>query len=140
MKRKIARPKDVKWLKKRARRIVRKGRAIYGGYYEINAREMYLAWRHEDQLFRNGRGSVTEALHDGVAEWAMDNDTLLELSMDGIEIVGVVVRDKGTLYLTTVETFRNKGVFRDYSDRGGAIQLYLNIEHFRTFTEDKIAA
>lgn len=118
-------------LRKKAKRLIRKGRRIYGGVYALGAgTDVYLAWRKNAEVFRCGRKTITEAITDGVAEWAIDYDTLLELRNAKIVWAGVVLKETGDIYLTSLEKFFTLGKMRNYDSRGGALQKYLPISEF----------
>lgn len=110
-----------------------RGRRIYGGVYELaDGREVYLAWRKQEEIFRAGKKTVSDAVSESVASWAIDDETLLKLRREGVQIVGVLVRDTGDLYITTLSKFFTPGVAKvmDYESRGGALQRYLPLTEF----------
>jgi hypothetical protein len=123
-------------LKKKAKRLVRGGRTgrrLYGGIYEMSdGREVYLAFRHRKEIFRSGEKSVSAAADKGIACWAVDYDTLLELRREQVFLVGVYVRDEEEFYITSWNSFfdETKATVMNYDARGGALQKYLPIQHF----------
>lgn len=117
--------------------IETKGKRKYGGWYRLpTGSEVYMAWRNERDIFRAGKPTTSEALREGVACWALDEELLLKLRSKGIRFVGVWLKDTDDRYLTTVETFfdRTKAKILDYSVRGGSLQRYLPLEFFRAET------
>jgi len=120
-------------LRKKAKRLIRNGRRIYGAIYELpSGHQVYLAWRTQSEIFRGGELTNSDALVKHKAAWALDNDTLLDLRREGITIVGVYVKDTGDKYITHIANFfdRSKSKVMNYESRGGALQSYLPLENF----------
>ncbi len=123
-------------LKKRAKRLIRGGRTgrrLYGGIYELSdGTQVYLAYRNRKEIFRSGEKSVSAASDKGIACWAIDYDTLLEMRREQIFLIGVYVRDEEEIYLTNYDSFfdETKATVMNYDSRGGALQKYLPIQHF----------
>ncbi|WP_274869555.1 hypothetical protein [Phaeobacter gallaeciensis] len=123
-------------MKKQAKRLIRGGRSgrrIYGGIYELSdGKEVYLAFRQRKEIFRSGEKNVSSAADKGIACWAIDYDTLLDMRNNQVFLIGVYVRDEGDIYLTHYDNFFDdrKATVRNYESRGGALQKYLPIQHF----------
>jgi len=112
---------------------VRKGRRIYGGVYELSdGREVYLAWRKQSEIFRSGERTTSDAFVKGTAAWALDDETLLNLRLEGIELVGVLVKETLDIYLTHISNFfdQTKAKVLNYEARGGALQRCLPVTFF----------
>lgn len=121
-------------MRKNAKRLVRNGRRIYGAIYELgDRREVYLAWRKHEEIYRSGKKSISDAIADNTACWAIDEDTLIRLRTEGVYLVGVAVKETGDIYLTSLWTFldRTRAKVLNYESRGGALQRYLPISEFR---------
>lgn len=121
-------------MRKNAKRLVRNGRRIYGAIYELHdRREVYLAWRKHEEIYRSGKKSVSDAIAEGSACWAIDDDTLIRLRTEGVGIVGVAVKETGDIYITSLATYldRTKAKVLNYDSRGGALQRYLPLSEFR---------
>lgn len=119
---------------KKAKRIVRRGRRIYGAVFELSdGREVYLARRRQAEVFRSGEKTNSDAFAAGKAAWALDDETLLNLRMEGIAICGVFVKETGDIYLTDTANYFDKAKAKvmNYEARGGALQRYLPTTHFR---------
>lgn len=114
---------------------VKKGRRLYGGVHTVKAsgRTCYLAYRRQGEIFRSGKPSISEAIREGVACWAIDDETLLEMRAKGVPFIGVLVRETGDLYMTRLETFWDKTKVKllNYETRGGARQRYLPLQFFK---------
>lgn len=95
-----------------------------------DGREVYLAWCKQEEIFRSGEKTVSDALRAGKAQWAIDYDTLIRMRTEGVYIVGILVKETGDIFLTTLKRFIEKGKVLDYSGRGGALQRYLPISDF----------
>lgn len=128
--------KEFNRLKKKAKRLVkggRTGRRLYGGIFELsNGRQVYLAFRHRREIFRSGEKNISEACDKGIACWAIDYDTLLEMRREQVMLIGVYVRDDDEIYLTHYDNFfdETKATVMNYDARGGSLQKYLPLQHF----------
>ena len=120
----IKRGKDVE--------VVRKGRRVLGGIYNLGGVKAYFAYRKQKDIFRGGEKTIAEAVAKGVACWAIDDETLLMLRANAIGVVGVMVSDTGDRYVTKTANFfdKTKASLLNYEARGGALQRYLPIQHF----------
>jgi hypothetical protein len=113
---------------------VKKGRRIYGGIYEMpDGRRVYLAYRSRKEIFRSGEDCISDAVREGKACWAIDDATLLMLRARKIEFCGVRMKETGDKWLTRTEHFFNRDLatIKNYTGRGGALQRYLPLQHFR---------
>lgn len=113
----------------------RHGRRLLGHVCTLDSGELiYLARRTHAQIFRSGHISISGAMTDGDAAWAMDEQTLYSMRARGITKIGVRVIDTGDLYLGNLKDFfdHTKAVLRDYTGigRGGSRQRYLGLQHF----------
>lgn len=116
--------------RKDAKRLIRNGRRIYGGIYELpNGKEVYIAFRKQSEMFRGGEKSISDAIQKGCASWAIDNDTLIRLRTEGVYYVGIQTKETGDLYLATLADF-NAAPVLNYESRGGALQRYLPLDKF----------
>lgn len=115
-------------------KVVKNGRRVYGAIYRRadTGREVYLAFRKISEIFRSGAETVSEAIRLGHAAWAIDDDTLRMLRHLNIAVVGVRVNETDKVYLTAIENFFNSGKVMNFTSRGGALQRYLPLQHFRT--------
>lgn len=121
-------------MRKHAKRLIRNGRRIYGGVYDLSdGTEVYLAFRKQAEIYRSGKKTISDAVVEGAACWAVDEDTLIRLRTEGIYMVGIWVRDTGDLYLTSLAKYldRTRAKVLNYEGRGGALQRYLPLSEFR---------
>jgi hypothetical protein len=121
-------------MKLKPKERIKKGRRLYGGIYRLpSGREIYLAYRKQGEIFRSGKANISEAIREGVACWAIDHDTLLQMRAKGIKIVGVFNEEDGDVWLTTLDAFMDPtaATFKNYEARGGALQRYLPLSYFR---------
>lgn len=115
---------------KKATRTVRNGRRIYGGVFRMpNGKEIYFAYRKMSEMFRSGEKFLSDAIALDKASWAIDNDTLLQLRREGVYYVGILVKDTGDTYVTTLGEYFKAPVM-NYTARGGALQRYLPLDRF----------
>lgn len=114
---------------------VKKGRRLYGGLHIVVAsgRRAYIAYRRQGEIFRSGEKSISDAVRKGVACWAIDQETLLEMRAKGVPFIGVLVKETQDLYLTKLDCFfdKDKAKFLNYTAKGGALQSYLPLQFFR---------
>lgn len=114
--------------------LVKKGRRTYGGIYTLpNSVKVYLAHRKEREIWRAGKKTVSEAIQDGSAAWAIDDDTLITIRAQGIKFVGVLVKDSKDVYMTTIDRFFDPSICKvlNFEARGGALQRYLPLTEFQ---------
>lgn len=114
-------------------RLVKRGRRTYGGVYKLSdGREVYLAWRWNKEIYRAGEKCLSTALTLGKASWAIDDETLLNLRISGVALVGVWVKDTGDTYIATLADFLDstKSKIMNFEGRGGALQRYLPLRYF----------
>lgn len=95
-----------------------------------------MAWRKTSEIFRGGKKFLSDAIADGTAAWAIDDETLRDLQLSGVEFVGVWTSDTDDKYLTTLDAFldRKKAQILNYETRGGALQRYLPLSCFSVIT------
>lgn len=113
---------------------LRKGRRLYGAFYVFeDGRKVYLAYRKHSDIYRAGCKSISQAMRDGVASWAIDVDTIMEARARGVTAIGVLVRDTGDIYLARLADFMDstKTNVMNFSRRGGSLQRFLPLEHWR---------
>ncbi len=111
----------------------KKGRRTYGAYYtNPDGTRFYMAWRRTKEIFRYGEKDISTAIRSGKAAWALDEETLIDLRAAGIKFVGVIDRDTGDKYMTVLDLFFNPAAqVMNYAGRGGSLQRYLPLQHFR---------
>lgn len=111
-------------------------RILYGQIHTLDTGvKLYLARRKHREIFRSGRSSISGAMTDAVAAWAIDEKLLFGLRVKGITFVGVDVIDTGDRYVTRLSTWfdRKTSALRDYTGigRGGSRQRYVHLQHFQ---------
>lgn len=124
-------------------KLVKRGRRTYGAIYLMphTGAKVYFAWRKQAEIFRAGKPTTSEALREGTACWALDDETLIDLKAQGVELVGVWCKDTDDRYMTKLSLFmdRTKAKVLDYNARGGSLQRYLPLQYFAKRTgETKI--
>lgn len=113
---------------------LRKGRRLYGGFHTFeDGRRLYVAYRKHNEIYRGRKKSISEALRDGTAAWAIDVDTLAEVKARGIDAVAVRVKESGDLYITRLANFYDpeKVLVLNFASRGGSLQRFLPLEHWK---------
>lgn len=119
--------------------LVRKGRRLYGAYYQTSTSLIYIAYRKPKDLFKDTRGefiTLTEAMQDDKACWAIDESTLREARRRGCKFIGFWMRKINWVFLAPIEYFfdPHKYFSRNYSGKGGELQRYLPIRYFKTIS------
>lgn len=96
--------------------------------------KVYMARRKHREIFRSGKGSISGAMSEEVAAWAIDEDLLIKLRTKGVLKVGISVLDTGDQYVTDLKTFFNvkTSKLKDYTGigKGGSRQRYVPLQHF----------
>jgi hypothetical protein len=113
---------------------VKRGRRHYGAIYIWpDGLKVYMAHRRIREVFRAGEPSIAAAIDKGVAAWALDEETLIQMRAQGIRYAGVMVRETGERFLTDLSWFfdKKKAKVLNYETRGGALQRYLPLQYFR---------
>lgn len=116
------------WLNKRGRSVIG---AIYAS--SVSGDLYYVARRWHDEIYCCGLPNISAAIAAGLAEWAIDYDDLLELRFRGVKILSIAERERdGAIYAIRLEECFDpaKYKFRNFEDRGGARQHYINLKHF----------
>lgn len=124
--------------------LVRKGKRVYGAFFELSSAPVYCAFRTPGDIFKTVREgsnkfkSISEALKDETAAWAIDDDHLQMARRRGCKNIAVWVRKLNWLFITPIENFfdRTKYQRRDYGGRGGSDQRYLPVHHFRQLSRE----
>lgn len=111
--------------------LYRKGRRLYGAWGVTDKGvPFYLAIRRHGEYYRQGAATLSEAMRDGRAAWALDDETIINMRARKVRMVGVIVRDTFDCYVTPVESFfdAKKRKFIDYTSKGGSLQRFLPLE------------
>lgn len=112
----------------------RHNRRNYGIIYTTpSGRKAYLATRKHEEIFRAGEKTIADARRKGVASWAIDEDTLIYMRALGVQFIGVHCKTTGAKYLTSLGHFYDRSLVQilNFAARGGALQRYMPLQHFR---------
>jgi hypothetical protein len=113
-----------------AKRLIRKGRRITGGIYDLdNGKEIYVAYRKQSDMIREGEKSLSDAIQKKKAAWAVDNDTLIRLRTEGIYLLGIQTKETGDLYVATLGDFLAAPVSSS-NRRNVGLQRQLTLDKF----------
>lgn len=94
--------------------------------------DVYLAWYKQSQMFKNEEKTNSEALSKHTAGWALEYDLLLKLKRQGVNVVGVYVRDTGDKYITKLDNFFGSNAKSIQArNKAGTLLRCLTIDHFR---------
>jgi len=98
-----------------------------------NGTQVYLAYRRLGEIFRAGKKNISEAIREGVAAWAIDEETLRDRRVEGIKVVGVLCKESDDIWLAPIDKFFDTSHARimNYESRGGALQRYLPLKEFK---------
>jgi hypothetical protein len=114
--------------------LIKKGRRRYGGVYTLpSGTKVYLAYRNLREIYRSGKPTISEAVRDGTACWAIDEEHIQKMRLQDVPYVGVLVRDTKDIFLTKLTTFfeRDKIKWHNYEGRGGSHQRLLPLKYFQ---------
>jgi hypothetical protein len=117
--------------------FVSKGKRLYGAFFQLSKAPVYVAFRRPADLFKGTRGkfiTLTQAMQDDTAAWAIDESTLRLAKSKGCTHIGVWIKKLGWVFLTPIENYqdRTKAFSRNYSSKGGELQRYLPLRYFDT--------
>ncbi len=116
-------------------REVRNGRKLYGKYLinKSTGERVYVALRKSSEIFLCGCKTHSEAMRNGVAEWALDDLTLKSARLKNVRVVCVKVVNTDDLYATNISNFFDKSLakIRNYENKNGSLQRYLPLSHFK---------
>ena len=103
---------------------------LYGWLHTLDSGEkIYMARRRHKDIFRCGKETISGAMTEGVASWAIDEDLLVRMRARGVKFIGVKEIDTGDSYIAPVRTWFNPKTsrLRDYTGigRGGSRQRYV---------------
>jgi len=110
-------------------------RILYGHILTLDtSQKIYMARRRHREIFRSGKTTISGAMSEEIAAWAIDEALLVKLRVQGVFFIGVRVIDTGDLYLTRLRTFTDPKTSKmhDYTGvgRGGSRQRYVHLKHF----------
>jgi len=95
-----------------------------------NGSKVYLANRKLGEIFRSGKPSIAEAIRDGVACWAYDEEIVLNMRAAGVSYMGVIVKETGDRFLTPIANlFDPEKMKIKHFDRG-SLQRHLPLQYF----------
>jgi phosphoglucomutase len=121
-------------LKKFLIQNVKKGKRNYGAVYELpSGKKIYIANRKTGDIFRSGKASISNAIRENKACWALDEETILALRSMNVGFIGVTVRETNDFYVTNFKNYLNGDIAKvlNYEGRGGALQRYLPLGYFK---------
>jgi hypothetical protein len=97
-----------------------------------DGRQLYFVYRNLWQVFRFEEKDISAAVRSGRAGWAVSEEDLINCSAKGIVAIGILVRENGDRYLTSIERFNSE---RSTSVEVGKMhrirQRYLPMTEFR---------
>lgn len=95
---------------------------------------VYAARRWHREIFRSGRFTISDAMGEEVASWAIDDALLYKLRAKNVSFIGVRVIDTGDVYLTRIASFFDRRRFKSINyegvGRGGSQQRCVPIQFF----------
>ena len=108
---------------------------LYGWICTMDdGRKAYFARRKHREIYRGGKSSISGAMKEEVAAWAIDETLLMSLRAKSIEFIGVRVEDTGDIYLARMSLYFDRKVFKTIDfigiGRGGSRQRIVPISKF----------
>lgn len=116
----------------------KRGKRIIGVFVSFESgQKLYLAYKTHKQIFRASRKTISDAKDEGVACWAFEVDTLMEVRARGVKYVGVIVRNTREIYLTDYENLYNPHKVKIFNNTGMP-RRYLPLQYFRRRSADAL--
>lgn len=81
---------------------------MYGRIYHFANRDIYLAYQKLEHIARYGEKCSSDAIRKEMAAWSIDEETLTEVRLKGIEWVGIEVKNNGDRYITRLSNFMDR--------------------------------
>jgi hypothetical protein len=92
---------------------VLRGRRVVGRLVTAPGGErFYLAHRKSADLHRYQYKTNSDAARAGEGAWAIEEEILLKMRLDGVKYVGVLLRETMDIWLTTLENFMDRSKAR----------------------------
>jgi len=109
---------------------------LYGWLCDLaDGTKVYLARRRHAEIFRSGRSSISGAMSENAAAWAIDQVMLFNLRAKGVSQIGVRVIDTGDVWLTDISSYFDRKKYKEHNytgvGRGGSLQRYVPLQHFK---------
>ena len=94
---------------------------------------VYVARKLHKDIIRSGEFSVSEAMRKNVACFGIDSETMQLCRIKGVSVIGVRLRDTGSLYLTAIENFYDPSNLKIKTpvSMGRVSQRFLPLDQFR---------
>lgn len=111
----------------------RKGTRLYGAFcYQDNGKHFYVAFRKIKEIYRDKQTTISEALRQGTAGWAIDVETLLMAQSRDCEFLVIKDRKSGSVWTTRLENYQVPGRAQtlDWSRKGSTMQKCLSLTYF----------
>lgn len=103
---------------------------LYGAIVRLNSgKTMYLVLRKREDVFRSGEFNVNSAESKGVAHWAMDESTMLDIRAKKIDFLGVWEYESGDKYISPVAAW-DRAKPMNLETRGRMSQVHLPFSEF----------
>lgn len=106
---------------------IKRGRRRLGAVYAWSKGEVYLAFSTAKDVYRSGEKSNSDAVRAGIACWAIEEEILLKMRSRGLNFVGVLIKDTGEVWVSTISRFRKSPVTNTHITRSSAYKRYLPI-------------
>ncbi|MER9176263.1 hypothetical protein NKH72_22045 [Mesorhizobium sp. M0955] len=120
---------------------VKEGGRLYGFIYKRpDGTHFYMALRKQEQTFRDGAKTVSHAVRDKQACWAIDVETIKMLRRREILDLAILNTTNGDLWISDVPTFEAAPI-RNYEGigaKGGARQHYLPTTAIQSYIVGKV--
>lgn len=109
---------------------------LYGWIFRYDdGTAMYVAKRKHCQIFKGGCSSISDAILEDKAGWAIDELTIFNMRVKGVTVIAVKCEDNGDKYVTPIENYLQRGKFRhiDYTGvgKGGSLQRVVPLSSFQ---------
>ncbi len=97
---------------KSAVKIIKKGRLTLGGIFELSdGSRHFIAYMWRDDMFKGKQKSISDAVANGEAGWAIDADLLRQIRREGCSRIAIFLKDNADMYLTPLDSYFKDGEY-----------------------------
>lgn len=103
---------------------------LYGVILELSdGKKLYLELRKREDVFRSGEYNVNSAESKGIAHWAVDESTMLDIRAKKVDYYGIWEYESGDKYIAPLAAWERAKPL-NLETRGRLSQLHLPFSEF----------
>lgn len=108
---------------------------LYGWIFRYDdGTAMYVARRKHKQIYKGGCSSISEAIQQDKAGWAIDELTIINMRVKGVKLIAVKCEDNGDKYVTPISNYLRPGKYKNIDftgvGKGGSKQRVVSLNLF----------